>query len=140
MGNFITAFHWDAGKGTLTPFQDIPTLPADFKGVSTCAEIMMTPDGKFLYASNRGHDSIAQFAVDGLSGKLSLIGITPSGGNTPRNFDFDATHRWLLVTNHASGNAVVFKVDRAIGILTQNGSPTPVTLPFCPRFFTPRAQ
>jgi len=134
MGSMITAFNWDGQKGTLKAFQEISTLPAEFKGTSVCAEMMISADGKYVYASNRGHDSIAQLAVDPETFKLTLVTTTPSGGKTPRNFDFDPTHKWLLVTNHDSNNAVVFKIDGATGKLTQQGDPVPVTYPFCPRF------
>ncbi len=134
IGSIITAFNWDGTKGTLTPFQEISTLPADFKGTNTCAEVRITPDAKYVYASNRGHDSIAQFTVDPATFKLTFVTTVPSGGKTPRNFEFDPTHRWMVVTNHDSDNAVVFKIDAATGKLSQQGEPVAVTYPFCPRF------
>lgn len=130
----VTAFHWDSEKGTLAEFQVISTLPVDFKGTSACAEIAIHPNEKFLYASNRGHDSLAVFAIDAKDGRLSLVQHVPSGGQTPRNFAFDPTGQWIIATNHGSNNAVVFRVDAATGKLTQQGDPVSVPYPFCERF------
>jgi 6-phosphogluconolactonase len=130
----IVAFTWDSVAGTLTPFQTVSTLPADFSGVSACAELEIHPNGRFLYGSNRGHDSVAVFAIDQATGKLSPVEFQPSGGKTPRNFAFDPTARWLILTNQDSSNAVVFRVDPNSGRLTETGDPVPVPSPFCERF------
>jgi 6-phosphogluconolactonase len=130
----VIAFDWDATNGTLAEKQVVPTLPADFKGESTCAEIEVHPNGKFLYVSNRGHDSLAVFAVDAANGRLSLIEHVPSRGKTPRNFAFDPTAHWMVCTNHGSDNAVVFRVDPDTGKLTPHGEPVAVPYPFCERF------
>ena len=134
MGSTVIAFAWDSARGTLTEIQTISTLPDGFKGVSNCAEIEVHPSGKFLYATNRGHDSLAVFAIDASSGRLTLVERVPTQGKTPRNFAFDPTARWLLVTNHDSNNAVVFRIDENTGHLTQNGPPVPILYPFCERF------
>jgi 6-phosphogluconolactonase len=134
MGSQVFQFAWDSEKGTLKELQDISALPADFKGVSACAEMDVHPSGKFLYASNRGHDSLAVFSIDPGDGHLELIQHIPTGGKTPRNFSFDPTAKWLLVTNHDSNNAVVFAIDQETGKLTQHGSPVSVPYPFCERF------
>jgi 6-phosphogluconolactonase len=134
MGCAITAFNWDSAKGTLTGFQTISTLPAGFKGTNTCAEVEVHPNGRFLYGSNRGHDSIVIFAIDPASGRLTPVEHVPSQGKWPRNFAFDPTGQWILVTNHNSDNAVVFRVDEITGRLTQTGEPVPVPFPFCERF------
>ena len=81
-------YNWDAKHGTLKEKQQISALPPDFRGVSTSAEVRVPPNGRFLYASNRGRNSIAVFSVDQTSGRLSPLQDIPSGGNTPRNFDF----------------------------------------------------
>lgn len=94
----------------------------------------MHPSGKFVYASNRGRDSIAVFSVDAKNGRLTLIQDVPSGGKTPRNFDVDPTAHWLLVTNHGSNTAMVFRIDQQTGKLTPAGPPLDVPYPFCPRF------
>ncbi len=134
MGGIITAFNWDSDKGVLTPFQEISTLPPGFTGTSTAAEIRISPDGKFVYASNRGHDSIAEFAVDSLSFQLRNIGIVSSAGKAPRGFDWDPSAHWMIVTNQAGDSAVVFERNATTGLLTQVGAPIPVTAPTCPRF------
>ena len=134
MGNTIITYAWNSEKGILTELQTVSTLPADFKGVSKCAEIEVHPNGRFLYATNRGHDSIALFEIDSLTGRLNLIEHYPTQGKTPRNFEFDPTHKWLIVTNHGSDNAMVFRVDENNGRLTPNGLPVPIVYPFCVRF------
>ena len=130
----VIGFNWDSAKGTLTEFQTISTLPADFKGTSACAEIEIHPNGNFLYGSNRGHDSLAVFAIDQTTGTLTLVERVPSGGKIPRNFAFDPTAKWIVCTNHGSDNAVVFRVDGDTGRLTQTGAPVAVPYPFCERF------
>jgi 6-phosphogluconolactonase len=134
----VIAFTWDSRAGTLAEFQTVSTLPADFKGVSACAELEIHPNGKFLYASNRGDDSLAVFAIDPATGRLTLVEHVPSGGRTPRNFAFDPTARWIVCTNHDSNNAVVFRVNATTGRLTQTGDPVSVPYPFCERFLSLR--
>lgn len=134
MGCTIHYFHWDSDRGVLAEKQKISTLPPDFKGTSTCAEILVHPGGKFLYCSNRGDDSIGEFAIDPQSGKLTLIGHVKSGGKTPRNFEIDPTGHWLLTANQDGNNACVFAIDLDTGKLTQKGDAVAITYPFCPRF------
>ena len=95
MGSTIIQFEWDSTRGTLKELQTVSTLPADFHGNSACSEITIHPNGKFLYASNRGHDSIAVFAIDAQSGRLTPVEYVPSGGKTPRNFALDRAGRWM---------------------------------------------
>lgn len=134
MGNRIFLFDWDGKRGALKQVQAVSTLPPDFQGTSTCSEIRVHPSGRFVYSSNRGHDSIAAFTVEPKSGRLSPIQHVPSGGRTPRNFDFDPSAQWLLATNHGSNTAMVFRIDTSSGILTPIGKPVEVPSPFCPRF------
>jgi 6-phosphogluconolactonase len=134
MGNTIILFNWDTKNGTLSEVQTTPTLPKDFQGASTCAEVQVHPSGRFVYASNRGHDSIAVFSVDAHTGRLTPIQHVPSGGKTPRNFEMDPTARWMLVTNHGNEKAMVFRIDQETGKLTPVGQPVDVPAPFCPRF------
>ncbi len=134
MASTIAAFGWDSAQGTLTPFQTATTLPAGFTGVSTCAELEIHPNGKFLYGSNRGHDSLAVFAIDQATGRLTPVEHVASGGKTPRNFAFDPTAQWIVLTNQDSSNAVVFRVDAATGRLARTGEPVSVPSPFCERF------
>jgi 6-phosphogluconolactonase len=130
----IVSFNWDPAGGALAPFQTVSALPTDFKGVSTCAELEIHPNGRFLYASNRGHNSLAVFAIDPGSGRLTPVEHVPSGGKTPRNFAFDPGGRWIVLTNQDSSNAVVFRVDAETGRLARIGDPVPVPAPFCERF------
>ncbi len=134
MASTVIAFNWDPVRGALSEFQTISTLPSDFKGESTGAEIEVHPNGRFLYASNRGHDSLVVFAIDPASGRLSLVQHISSGGRTPRNFAFDPTGHWIVCTNHGSNNAVVFQVDGGTGRLSRVGDPVHVPDPFCARF------
>ncbi len=136
IGSSINAFRYDATHGSLTNIQTISTLPSDFHGESAGAEIAVDHAGRFVYASNRGHDSIAQFAIDQASGKLSIAGWTPSGGKTPRHFELDPAGAMLFAENQDSDNIVAFTVDAKTGRLTATGktyaAPTPVCLKFVP--------
>jgi 6-phosphogluconolactonase len=134
----IVGFNWDSADGSLAEFQNISALPDDFKGTNTAAEIEVHPNGKFLYASNRGDDSLVVFAIDQTTGKLTLVQRVSCGGKTPRFFTFDPTGKWLLCSNHGSDNAVVFRVDGETGRLTQTGDPVPVPYPFCEQFLPVR--
>lgn len=134
MGNTVTAFSYDPAKGTFKEIQAIPTLPKDFTGKSYTAEVVAHPSGKFLYGSNRGHDSIAIFAVDPDSGKLTAAGHEPTKGKTPRNFAIDPTGTYLLAENQGSGTIVVFRIDAKTGALKQVGDPVSVPGPVCVRF------
>lgn len=123
LANTVTAFAWDGVRGALTALQTVATLPEDFTGNSTSAEIGVHPNGRFLYTSNRGHDSIARFAVDPVTGQLTPLGQVSSNGRTPRYFVFDLTSRWMIVTHHDSDTIVVFAVDPETGALTSHGDP-----------------
>ena len=125
----VTAFHYDAGKGTLDPFQTLSTLPADFHGSSTTAEIILHPSGKFLYGSNRGHDSIAIFSIDQASGKLTPAGHESTQGKTPRGFNIDPSGQYLLAANQNTDNVVSFKIDQNSGALKPTGSSVKVGSP-----------
>jgi 6-phosphogluconolactonase len=129
----IAVFDYDAARGALAPTQTAPTLPAGFTGPNTTAEVVVRPDGRFVYGSNRGHDSLALFAVEPASGKLTPIGHQPTLGHTPRNFAIDPTGTFLLAANQGSDNVVVFRIDPARGTLTPVGQPTRVPKPVCLR-------
>ncbi len=131
MGCTLTAFAYDAKRGHLTELQTVPTLPETFKSDSTCAEVQVHPSGKFVYASNRGHDSIAIFAVEPRSGKLSRIGHEPTGGKTPRHFALAPDGRWLLAENQDSNEIVVFRVDSRNGKLSATANTLEVESPVC---------
>jgi 6-phosphogluconolactonase len=137
MENAVTAFSYDARKGTLSAMQTISTLRGDYSGPKEAAELVVHPSGKFLYASNRaGVDSVTAFAIDRLKGTLKLIGEFPTMGKAPRNFAIDPTGRFLLAANQESGNIVVFRIDAATGRLTPTGESVEVPAPVCIAFVT----
>ncbi len=129
MGGTLEAFAYTASTGALTPLQVISSLPADFTGLKWGAEVRVHPGGRFLYASNRTHDSLAVFAIAADTGRLTLVEIVPSGGKNPRNFALSPDGRWLVCAHQDSFNLTVFRVDEATGRLT----PTPHTasVPMC---------
>lgn len=127
----VTAFAYDADSATLTEVQTIGTLPGNFEGENTTAEIRVHPSGNFLYASNRGHDSIAVFGIDPETGMLTDIGHTSTGGKTPRNFNVDPSGRYLLAANQATDNVVVLRIDAETGTLTPTGVEVEVATPVC---------
>jgi 6-phosphogluconolactonase len=131
MGSSVTVFSYDSAAGSLTELQNISTLPADFKGVDNSAEIEVDHAGRFLYASNRGHDSITVFAIDPKKGTLTTVQNVSTEGKTPRNFNIDPTGHFLLAANENSNNVVVFKVDQKTGHLTSTGEKIDVTEPVC---------
>ncbi|MBB6428915.1 lactonase family protein [Algisphaera agarilytica] len=132
----LTVMDWDAVAGTLTAKQTIDTLPADYPEGErrSTAEIVVHPSGKFVYGSNRGHDSIAIFAVNGSDGTLTLVGHQPSGGEEPRNFNVDPTGRWLLACNQNTDDVQVFSIDAESGKLSPVGEPVSVPRPVCVKF------
>ncbi len=130
----ITAYAYDADRGVLTELQTVPTLPDDFKGENTTAEIRVHPSGKFLYGSNRGHESIVVYAIDAASGKLTFVDRTPSQGKHPRNFAIDPTGAFLLAANMTTGNVVVFRIDQVTGKLTPTGSIVNIPAAVCVKF------
>jgi 6-phosphogluconolactonase len=133
IANTVTAFAYDASRGALQEIQSITTLPEGYKATSHTAEVVVHPSGKFLYGSNRGHDSLAIFAIDPASGKLTAGGHQPTGGKTPRNFAIDPSGKWVLAENQESGTIVVLKVDPQTGGLTPSGRQLEVPAPVCVR-------
>jgi len=129
LSNEVLAFKWDARHGTLTQFQQVKTLADGFKDPSTAAEVVIRHDGKFLYASNRGEDTIVVYAIDPKSGELTLRQRVPSRGKVPRYFTLDPTEKWLVVGNQEGASVVVFKVDANSGELTPHGEPVVITRP-----------
>jgi 6-phosphogluconolactonase len=134
LANEVMAFKWDGGKGTLTQFQSVKTLADDFKDSSTAAEIAVHANGKFLYATNRGEDSIVVYAIDQKSGELALKQRVSSGGKVPRYFTFDPTNQWFIVSNQDGANLNVFSVDGKTGELTQKGTPVSLVKPMALAF------
>jgi 6-phosphogluconolactonase len=127
----VTAFAYDADKGVLKSLQTISALPEGFKGKSWCAEVQVHPSGKFLYGSNRGHDSIAIFAVDSDTGQLKSLGHQGHQIKTPRGFGMDPTGTFLLVANQDGDSIVVFKIDPETGMLAPTGCVVDVPKPVC---------
>ena len=132
----LTAFAYDGERGTLRELQRLSTLPAGYGGTSHCADVHVAPSGRFVYGSNRGHDSIAGFRVDQQSGRLSALGHTPTQGRTPRNFNIDPTGTYLFAANQNSDSIVTFRIDAETGALAPAGPvaevPTPVCIVFAP--------
>ena len=126
----ITVFVNNA-KETYQPIQKISALPDDFKGKNTAAEIAIHPNGKYLYSSNRGDDSIAVFSIDAASGKLTFVQRVPSGGKTPRQFAIDPAGTHLLAANQDSGNIVKFTIDPVTGKLTNESEVAKVPSAVC---------
>ena len=120
--------------GTLTILDTVSTLPAGFSDVSYCADVHVSPSGKFLYGSNRGHNSIVVFALDASTGKPTLVEHVSTEGKWPRNFVIDPTGKFLLVANQHTDNVVVFKMDAQTGRLTPSGQSAQVPIPVCLRF------
>jgi 6-phosphogluconolactonase len=135
MGSSVTAYAYDADTVSFTPLQTISTLPDGWDGNSTCADIHIAPSGRFLYGSNRGHDSIAIFAVDEVTGTLTVVGHESTRGRTPRNFAIDPTGTFLLAANQETDTIVVFAIDRATGALEPAGIEVSVPVPVCVAFY-----
>jgi len=127
----VTAFAYDHDRGGLKEVQTLSTLPADFKGQNSTAEIQADAAGKFLYVSNRGHDSIAVFAIDPANGRLTPVEHVSTQGKTPRNFSLDPTGSYLFAANENSSTVVVFRVDANSGRLKSTGQVLEVPSPSC---------
>lgn len=128
----ITAFDWDAENGVLSEVQTISTVPEGFEQGST-AEVRVHPSGKFVYGSNRGHDSIAMFRVQDSGDRLVALGQESTQGSTPRNFFIDPSGAWLFAENQATDSIVLFRIDQETGKLEANGTRLPVPSPVCVR-------
>ncbi|MDQ1408493.1 MAG: 6-phosphogluconolactonase [Acidobacteriaceae bacterium] len=130
----VTAFAYDSKNGSFSSLQTLSTIPKDFSAHNDTAEIVVHPSGKFLYASNRGHDSIAEFTINPAKGTLTLAGDFSTQGKTPRNFALDPTGKFFIAANQESNNIVVFRIDQSTGALTATGQvaqvPAPVDIVF----------
>jgi 6-phosphogluconolactonase len=130
----IAALSYDKQAGAFEHLETVPTLPAGFSGASTCADIQVSPKGTHVYASNRGHDSIVIYRIEGRSGKLSYVGHQPTGGQTPRSFGIDPAGRFLLAANQDSDTIVSFYIDAGDGTLEPTGQVMAVPTPVCIKF------
>ncbi len=136
LNSTMVALNYNAASGSFTEIQAVSTLPEDFKEASYCADVHVSPDGKFLYGSNRGHNSIVVFAITPDSGKLTLVQHVDTGGKWPRNFTLDPTGQILLVANQNTNNIVTFRVDKQTGQLTPTGVNIEVPSPVCLKVVT----
>ena len=127
----MTSFAYDSTHGVLRPQQTISTLPAGYSEPSYCADLHVSPSGRFLYGSNRGHDSIVVFAIDKRSGELTLVEHVPTGGKWPRNFTIDPTGTFLLAANQRSDSVVTFRMDPETGRLKSTGHSAEIPTPVC---------
>ena len=134
----VTAFAYEPTSGALTEIQTIPTLPEAFDGSNSCAEVRVHPSGRFLYGSNRGHDSIAVYRINRRKGTLTFVEHESADIKTPRNFNIDPTGKFCLVANQNGDSIVVFKINRKTGDLEPTGNKISVGRPVCIRFLQAR--
>jgi 6-phosphogluconolactonase len=131
LNSTLTSFRYDAKAGRLETLESLSTLPKGVRPTGTTAEVAVHPSGRFVYGSNRGHDSIVAYALDVDSGKLRQVGHQSTGGKTPRSFAIDPSGRWLLAANQDSDNIVVLRIDPQTGKLSATGHSLKVSMPVC---------
>jgi 6-phosphogluconolactonase len=134
LASTVTTFSFDAQTGALAALQTVTALPPGFTGKNTAAEVVVHPNGRFVYGSNRGHDSIAVFAADA-AGTLSLVEHVSTLGRTPRNFNLTPDGRWLIAANQDANSIVIYSVDAATGRLVPTGQTVTLGAPVCVRFY-----
>jgi 6-phosphogluconolactonase len=130
LANSVTHFEYIAESGQLIERETISTVPPDFTGKSYCADLKITPNGRYLYGTNRGHDSIAAYRIDD-SGRLTLLAIEPSLGNGPQNLAITPGGEFLLCANMPGKNVAVFRIDANTGALKSSGEPLSIASPSC---------
>ncbi len=140
LSNTVIVYSCDAGDGSLTQVQEISTLPDDYTGESYSAEIQIHPNGRFVYGSNRGHNSIVVYARDETSGKLETAGYFDANGRDPRHFQIEPVGAWCVVANQGSGNVSSFRIDARTGIGTWSGKTIHSESPSCAEFVPPVAN
>jgi 6-phosphogluconolactonase len=133
----VTAFAYESASGALTEVQSITTLPHAFDGSNSCAEVRVHPSGKFLYGSNRGHDSIVVYRVDPAKGTLTFVEHERADIKTPRNFNIETTGKFCLVANQGGDSVVVFRINQKTGALEPTGHKVSIARPVCVRFLRP---
>ncbi len=131
LNSTLTALNYSPSDGSLTEIQTLSTLPDDFNGENTCADVHVHPNGRYVYGSNRGHDSIAVFGLDSKTGHLIPAGHQPAGGKTPRNFVIDPSGAFLLAANQDSDTINVFKINQENGMPAPTGLSVEVPKPVC---------
>ena len=132
--SILSSFHFDSKTGDVTPIHTAPTIPADFKERNALSDIRLHPNGKFVYASNRGHDSLAIFSIEDATGKMIPVDIVSTQGGNPREFDFEPSGNFLFVGNQTTNQMVTFAADPNSGKLTATGAKTDVPKPACIKF------
>jgi 6-phosphogluconolactonase len=130
----LSSYRYDAQTGDIRLVQTIPTIPADYTMNNSPADVHVHPNGRFVYSSNRGHNSIAIFRIDEASGRMTLVDIVSTQGATPRGFNFEPGGRFLLAGNQGTGNVVTFTIDGESGKLTPTGAKADVPRPVCIQF------
>lgn len=134
LNSTITGYLFNPAQGTLTEIETLPTLPEEFTGANACADIHISPDGKFLYGSNRGHDSIAVYEIDATTGRLQVLGYPSVQGKHPRNFALSPDGAYVLAANKDTNNIATFRRDPETGGLEPTGHSLEVPEPVCVRF------
>lgn len=134
LNNTVTAMTYDANTGVLKPIESVSSLPKGHKETSYTSEILVHPNGKFLYGSNRIHDSIAIFSIDSATGKIKLLGTEPTQGKYPRNFNIDPSGNFLLAANQNGDSIVAYRVNTTTGLLTPTGQTLSLQQPACIKF------
>ena len=134
MASKVVAFSLNSDSGSLSILEEHSTLPSGFNGINTTAETLVHPSGRFLYVSNRGHDSIAAFAINPESGRLRFLECESSGGEIPRNFGIDPSGRFLLAAHQKTNNVVTLAIGPQTGLLSSTGHQLSLPSPVCVRF------
>jgi 6-phosphogluconolactonase len=134
LNSTLTVYRYYSATGLFEELQTIPALPEDFTGENLCADVHISPNGNYLYASNRGHDSIVCFFIDQTTGQLIYRSHTAAGGREPRNFAIDPTGTFLLVANQNSHTIVTFRIDSESGELSKTEHEATVSMPVCVKF------
>ena len=134
LNSTVSVLAYDAARGAFEEIQVIGTLPADFDGASTCSDVQVSPSGRFLFASNRGHDSITAYRIDEHTGKLTWVCCERTGGQTPRSFGIDPTGAFLLAANQDTDTIVIFRIDPDSGRLIATGHVVEAPTPVCVKF------
>jgi len=132
--SILSSFHFDSNTGDVRPVHTVPTIPADFKERNALADIRLHPNGKFVYASNRGHDSLAIFGIEEATGKMIPVDIAKTMGGNPREFDFEPYGNFLFVGNQTTNQMVTFAVDPTTGKITPTGAKMDILKPACVKF------
>jgi 6-phosphogluconolactonase len=136
LNNTMSTIAYDAAQGTFTEIEALSTLPAGYAERSYCGDVHVTPDGRFVYGTNRGQNAVVGFSIDQATGKLTPVCWEPCQGDWPRNMAIDPTGRYLFSATHNSNNIVSFAIDTKTGKLTPTGNNLQLPVPMCVKFVT----